>query len=184
MLIPYPAKRKREMAHYSKIHYGKAEWRLRQVKTIVEHVSATRSLQVDYNTFAHDVPDAEYHVLPADCAHFVIGRDGTIYQFVPLSIRCRHVVGLNYISAGIEHLGINDADVLSDKPEMRASFRLTRWLRCRLNVPVKYVIGHNESLSSPFYRELVPSFRGQTHGDWIPRHMDYYRRQLRALGGC
>jgi hypothetical protein len=184
MLIPYPPKRKREMAHYSKIHYGKAEWRLLQVKTIVEHVSATRSLQADYNTFANDVPDSEFHVLPADCAHFVIGRDGTIYQFVPLAIRCRHVVGLNYLSIGIEHLGIDDADVLSDKPEMRASFRLSRWLRCRFKVPIKYVIGHNESLSSPFYRELVPSFRGQTHGDWIHPHMNYYRHQLRALGGC
>jgi N-acetylmuramoyl-L-alanine amidase len=182
--IPYPAKRKREMARYSKIHYGKAEWRLRQVKTIVEHVTAGGSFESAYNTFAHDVPDGEFHSLPADCAHFVIDRDGTIYRLVPLSIRCRHVVGLNYISIGIEHVGFNDADVLSDKREMHSSFLLTRWLRCRFGVPIKYVIGHNESLSSPFYRELVPSWRGQTHGDWVPHHMHYYRSHLREIGGC
>jgi N-acetylmuramoyl-L-alanine amidase len=182
--IPYGPKRKREMARYSKRHYGKAEWRLLEVKTIVEHVTASRSFSSAYNTFANDAPDVEFHELPGVCAHYIIDRDGTIYHVVPLTIRCRHVVGLNYISVGIEHVGIDDADVLGDKREMHSSFQLTRWLRCRFGVPIKYVIGHNESLSSPFYRELVPAFKGQTHGDWRHAHMQWYRRNLRALGGC
>ena len=32
--------------------------------------------------FAADVPDAELHELPGTCAHFVVDRDGTIYQLV------------------------------------------------------------------------------------------------------
>ncbi len=43
------------------------------------------------------------------------------------------------------------------------------------------VIGHNESLSSPFHRERVQRFRGQTHGDFRPATMRRYRRALRRL---
>jgi N-acetylmuramoyl-L-alanine amidase len=94
------------------------------------------------------------------------------------------VVGLNYISVGIEHVGYTERDVLSRPKQLRASLRLTRWLRCRFHLGVRRVIGHAESLSSPYYRELVPSFRGRTHGDWRHRYMERYRRQLRRLGGC
>jgi len=46
------------------------------------------------------------------------------------------------------------------------------------------VIGHNESLSSPFYKELDPRFKGKTHGDFNRVSMERYRGELRRLGGC
>ncbi|HKG04155.1 MAG TPA: hypothetical protein VKB03_13310 [Conexibacter sp.] len=46
------------------------------------------------------------------------------------------------------------------------------------------MIGHAESLSSPFHRERVASLRTQTHGDWQPAAMGRYRALLRARGGC
>jgi N-acetylmuramoyl-L-alanine amidase len=46
------------------------------------------------------------------------------------------------------------------------------------------VIGHAESLSSPYHHELVPSLRRQTHGDWRHASMRVYRRKLRHLGAC
>jgi N-acetylmuramoyl-L-alanine amidase len=46
------------------------------------------------------------------------------------------------------------------------------------------VIGHNESLSSPYHLELVPSLKHQTHGDWKHADMQVYRHKLRALGPC
>ena len=36
----------------------------------------------------------------------------------------------------------------------------------RFHIGRKNVIGHAESLSSPFHHELVPALRTQTHGDW------------------
>ena len=39
--------------------------------------------------------------------------------------------------------------------QLRASLRLTRWLRCRSGIKVRDVIGHNESLTSPYHREHV-----------------------------
>ena len=65
---------------------------------IVEHFTATSSFSSAYNTFAADVPDAELHQLPGTCAHFIIDRDGTIYQLVPLDVMCRHTVGLNWVA--------------------------------------------------------------------------------------
>jgi hypothetical protein len=71
--------------------------------------------------------------------------------------------------------------VLNDPRQLRASLRLTRWLRCRFGVAVRNVIGHNESLSSPYHRELVAAVRHQTHGDWVRASMRRYRARLRGL---
>lgn len=184
MLIPYGVRRKHEMAAYSERHYGQREWRLRHVGLIVEHLSVTPDVQSVYNTFATDSPDPEFGELPNVCSHYVVGRSGRIYRLVPLTIRCRHVVGLNYLSVGIEHVGDTETDVLGNPRQLRASLRLTRWLSCRYNLDASGVIGHNESLSSPFYRELDPRFRGQTHGDWRHPYMRRYRRMLRSFGAC
>jgi hypothetical protein len=43
------------------------------------------------------------------------------------------------------------------------------------------VIGHNESLSSPFHRERVERLRRQTHGDFSRSSMRSYRRALDRL---
>jgi len=178
--IPYGATRRAEMASYAKKHYGIDSWVLRP-RAIVEHVTATDSFASVYRTFARDAPDAELHELPGTCAHFVIDRDGTIYQLVPLNVMCRHTVGLNYAAIGIEHVGTSDAEVLADSAQMRSSLALTVWLMARYAIPLANVIGHNESLSSPLHKELYAPWRCQTHGDW--RHVDMvvYRTKLAAL---
>ncbi len=56
--------------------------------------------------------------------------------------------------------------------------------RCRFRIGVRNVIGHAESLRSPYHRERVPALRRQTHGDWRRSSMRVYRRKLRRLGGC
>jgi N-acetylmuramoyl-L-alanine amidase len=183
-LIPFPPHRRREMSRYSQRHYGKLGWRLRDPHVIVEHIAVTGSLGSLYNTFAPDTPDPELGELPNVCAHFGVGSDGQIDQFVRLHTRCRHTVGLNYTAIGIEHVGFTDSDVLGDPPQLRASLRLTQYLRCRFGIGVRNVIGHNESLSSPYHLELVPSLKHQTHGDWVHADMQVYRGKLRALGPC
>jgi hypothetical protein len=183
-LIPFGPKRKREMADYSERHYGQHEWRLRHPRVIVEHVSQTSSADAVYNTFAPDVPDVELHELPNVCAHFVIGSSGQIYKLVNLRTRCRHTVGLNWTAIGIEHVGYADSDILGNPRQLHASLWLTQYLRCRFHIKLTDVIGHNESLSSPYHHELVPSLRGQTHGDWKHRSMRVYRQRLWRMGPC
>ncbi|HVO55296.1 MAG TPA: peptidoglycan recognition family protein [Solirubrobacterales bacterium] len=182
--IPYGHKRKREMAEYSQRHYGHYQWRLLDPHVIVEHMAEASTAQAVYNTFAPDVPDVELHELPGVCSHFVIGNSGRIFQLVNLHTRCRHTVGLNWTAIGIEHVGYADSDVLDNPGQFRASLRLTQYLRCHFGIPVHDVIGHAESLSSPYHHELVPSLRTQTHGDWKHSSMQVYRRALRRLGPC
>lgn len=178
--IPFPQQRKDEMAAYSQRHYGDASDRLRNPKVIVQHITVNTSLEATYNTFAPDRPDAELGELPGTCAHFVVDRDGTIVQLVPLSLRCRHTVGLNWTAIGVEHVGLSTADVLRNDRQMQASLELSTWLRCRYDIALRDVIGHNESRESPYHRENVARLRTQTHADWTRAEMDLYRRKLRA----
>jgi N-acetylmuramoyl-L-alanine amidase len=176
--IPFDAARKRQMAAYSLRHYGEDTYRLSEPKVIVEHYTETSTAQEAYNTFAPDVPDSEFHELPNTCAHFLVEPSGRIDQFVALTLRCRHTVGLNWTAIGIEHVGLSDRAILDNPAQISASLRLTRWLRCRYAIPLKDVIGHNESLSSPYHHEFVPAFNHQTHSDWNHADMQRYRALL------
>ncbi len=182
--IPYGEKRKREMAAYSERHYGERAWRLRNPKVIVEHMAQTSTAAAVYNTFAPDNPDPELGELPNVCSHFVVSGSGKVFRLVNLRTRCRHTVGLNWTAIGIEHVGFGDGDLLGDRAQLRASLRLTQWLRCRFGIRVHDVIGHAESLTSTYHRERVPSLRNQTHGDMRHDSMREYRRKLRQLGPC
>ena len=175
------------MVAYVRRHYGsfmKPTWRLIDPHVIVIHYTESPDFSSTFNTFAADVPDPELHELPGTCAHFVIDHSGTIHQLVSLGTMCRHTVGLNWTAIGIEHVGYSDAQVLGDHAQIAASLRLVRWLRCRYHIENKNVIGHNESLSSPYHREDVAALRTQTHSDFNHADMQIYRARLRQAGGC
>jgi N-acetylmuramoyl-L-alanine amidase len=70
---------------------------------------------------------------------------------------------------------------MGNSRQLRASLALTRGLRCRYGIGVRNVIGHNESLRSPYHRERVARLRRQTHGDMATPAMRRYRARLRAL---
>jgi beta-N-acetylhexosaminidase len=179
--IPFGAARRAETAAYARRHYGLNSWRLVHPHVIVEHYTASSAFSAAYNTFAGDTPDPELHELPGVCAHFVIDTDGRIYQLVSLGIMCRHTVGLNYTAIGIEHVGTSDAEILGNPRQLGASLRLTLWLMSRYGIHLDNVIGHNESLTSPYHHERVAAWRCQTHGDWTSGDMKVYRGRLAAL---
>jgi N-acetylmuramoyl-L-alanine amidase len=185
--IPFGPERKAQMVAYVRRHYGsfmRPTWRLINPHVIVIHYAESSTFQSTWNRFASDTPDPELHELPNTCAHFVIDRNGKISQLVSLGTMCRHTVGLNWTAIGIENVGYSDAEVMDDRAQMNSNLRLVHWLRCRFNIEIKNVIGHNESLSSPYHREDVVSLRTQTHSDFDHADMQIYRRRLRALGGC
>ena len=99
---------------------------------------------------------------------------------------CRHTVGLNYTAIGIEHVGTRDADVLGNR---RAAARLAAADALAAAAASasrrENVIGHNESLTSPYHHENVARLRRQTHGDMAHASMLRYRASaLRRLGPC
>ncbi|HWT23469.1 MAG TPA: DUF2817 domain-containing protein [Solirubrobacteraceae bacterium] len=178
--IPFGPDRRRQMRAYSRRHYGDDTARLRDPKVIVEHYTASMSFDSAWNTFASNAPDPELHERPGVCAHFLIDTNGTITQLVALRLRCRHTIGLNHVAIGIEHVGVSDAGVMGNRRQLRASLRLTRWLQDELGIATANVIGHAESLSSPYHHELVPALRRRTHGDFAAATMRRYRARLEA----
>jgi N-acetylmuramoyl-L-alanine amidase len=181
--IPFGKDRVDQMRAYAERHYGLHTARLKDPKVIVMHYTASTTYSSAYNTFASNARDAELGELPGVCAHFVIDTDGTIHQLVSLRYMCRHTVGLNYTSIGIEQVGTSAKAILDNGSMMSSSTRLVAWLQGREGITIDNVIGHNESLSSPYHRERIARLRTQTHGDWTRAEMDIYRARLRARTG-
>ena len=75
--------------------------------------------------------------------HFMIERDGTIHQLMPLNIMARHVIGLNYTSIGIENVGgENNVKNLTPK-QLKANISLVKWLKKKVKT-LNYVVAHSE----------------------------------------
>ncbi|HEX6845067.1 MAG TPA: peptidoglycan recognition family protein [Actinomycetota bacterium] len=182
--IPYGAKRRRQMAAYSDRHYGERTWHLTAPEVIVEHYTDGTTYAGAWNTFAAN--GTHNGEKPGTCTHFIVDRDGTIYQLVPLWVRCRHAVGMNHTSIGIEHVGTSDRMVLGNDRQMRASLRLTAWLMARFDVNIGHVEGHRETLESTERLELYPSWQCLVHADFPHAAMKEYRTRLKqrlwALG--
>jgi beta-N-acetylhexosaminidase len=176
--IPYGAERKAQMRRYARRHAGIDSHRLTDPKVIVQHFTASNTFASAFNTFVANAPNLGER--PGVCTHFLIGRDGAIHQLVPLGLMCRHVVGLNHTSIGIEHVGTSDAQVMGNRRQRESSLKLTRWLMDREQIARKDVIGHAESLSSPHHFERVKAWRKLTHEDFGPRTMRRYRALLDA----
>jgi N-acetylmuramoyl-L-alanine amidase len=68
--------------------------------------------------------------------------------------------------------------VMGRRRQLRASLRLTRWLQGRFGILERDVIGHSESLSSPYHRERVRAMRNRTHSDFSAATMRRYRERL------
>lgn len=74
-------------------------------------------------------------------AHYVIDRNGDIYQMVRDSDRANHCRGANQNSIGIEHVG-RKTDVLTDQ-QTRASAALIAWLIEQYHLSAGSVYGHD-----------------------------------------
>jgi hypothetical protein len=182
--IPFGKERKRETAAYSRRHYGQSTWRLRHPHVIVLHFTATSTYGAARNTFASNAPELDE--LPGVCAHFIVGKRGTIHRIVPLRIRCRHTIGLNWTAVGIEMVQEDvgsshqaDEAILHRRPQIRAALRLVRWLQARDAIKTRNVIGHAMANSSPYFKDLE-GWRND-HTDWLRQDVRKFRRRLRRL---
>lgn len=177
--IPFGAQRKRQMAAYSKRHYGEPTWELTDPHVVVEHYTDGPSFSSAWNTFAAN--SRHLGEMPGVCSHFIVDTDGTIYQLVNMGIRCRHAIGMNWTAIGIEMVGTSDGQILRRKPQLRAALELTLWLLAKFGIEIRNVIGHAETLMSPYHHELYPSWRCLTHRDWQHRDMRIFRRKLKRM---
>ena len=145
----------------------------------MQHYTASSTFSSAYNTFAANAPDVEFGERPGVCAHFVVDRDGTIYQLVSLRLICRHTVGLNDRAIGIEHVGNSDAEVIGPP---RAAARLAAAHALAAGAATgsrtRDVIGHAESLTSPYHHERVARMRTARTATSPAPTMRRYRARL------
>jgi N-acetyl-anhydromuramyl-L-alanine amidase AmpD len=149
---------------YILAHYGiKAETIKIVPKLIVLHWTAKSTLRASFNTF--NLPTlAGRQDLPGELnvsAHFLVDRDGTIYQLMPDNWMARHVIGLNSHSIGIENVGgVDDkADLTNQQAESNAY--LVCYLRKKYST-IQYLIGHKDYLDfrrTALWLELDPNYQ-------------------------
>jgi len=73
-------------------------------------------------------------------AHYLVDKNGDIYQMVRDECSAWHAKAMNARSIGIEHVGAA-TDRLTDAQSM-ASAHLVRWLSAEYGIPVANVLGH------------------------------------------
>lgn len=182
--IPYGAERKDQMAGYSRRHYGFRRWRLRSPRVLVLHFTAGSSYEGARSHFSSNQPARGE--LPGVCAHYIVDKDGTIYEVVPTTIRCRHAIGLNYTSIGIEFVqeageGSHWADrqILERTRQIRPGLKLAAWLKQKFDIKMRHVIGHAMANDNAHFKDLE-GWRND-HTDWLWRDVKVFRRRLRRL---
>jgi N-acetyl-anhydromuramyl-L-alanine amidase AmpD len=76
-------------------------------------------------------------------AHFLVDRDGKIYQLMPTNWMARHTIGLNDSAIGIENVGGVDNKEDLTQAQVDANVTLVRYLK-KQYPNIKYLIGHYE----------------------------------------
>ncbi|MGE3536907.1 MAG: N-acetylmuramoyl-L-alanine amidase [Candidatus Tectimicrobiota bacterium] len=145
--IPFGPQRQALTLDYIRQHYDPQATDISITpQMIVLHWSATASLAATLATFTPArLPPGRPALHRAGVlnvsAHFVVDRDGTLYQLMPTTWMARHIIGLNRLALGIENVGGPQAPLTAAQVEANAW--LIRHLVTR-HPTIKYLIGHHE----------------------------------------
>lgn len=134
-------------------------------KMIVLHWTASRSLMGTYATFNKSIlPSSRKALVNASSlnvsSHYLVDRDGSIYQLLPDTVFARHVIGLNYCAIGIENVGSDNYPLT--RAQLFANEKLVRYLTKKYNI--QYLIGHYEHTwfkNTSLWRETNPYYFSQ-----------------------
>lgn len=136
-------------------------------KMIVLHWTAIPTFEKSYNFFYESRLNPKRKDIEDESAlnvssHYMVKRDGEIYQLLPDTLFARHVIGLNHAAIGIENVGTRD-NRLTDA-QLRANIYLVRQLAKKYDI--KYLIGHYEY---PLFEE---------HPLWMERDDGYRTKKI------
>jgi len=182
-LIPFGATRKAQMADYSRHHYHQHTWKLTAPKVVVLHHTDGAAWQSAWWTFADNT--AYNNEKPGVSAHFIVDKDGTIYQCLPLTVRGRHAIGMNWTAIGIEFVQESrsgkdghwmDQQILQRPKQIDAGVRLVRYLRSRFGITKSNVVGHATANSSPYFKDYTGIKNAA--GDWFAPEVRAFRARL------
>ena len=134
--------REKDTLNYAKYAVGTTNFNLRKPNYVVIHHTAQDSVRQTLNTFT--LPRAQVS------AHYVISRDGEIYQMLNDYYRAWHggvgmwgnTTDLNSTSIGIE-LDNNGSDAFTDL-QIQSLLDVLKQLKEKYNIPTRNFIGHSD----------------------------------------
>ncbi len=133
-------------------------------RMIVLHWTVYASLEESYDAFRDPVlpdyrPELEGISGLNVSSHYLVDRDGAIYQLMPDTLMARHVIGLNHCAIGIENVGGTGEYPLT-KAQLKSNIWLVKYLA--KNYPIEYLIGHSEYTQfedHPYWLEKSSEYR-------------------------
>ena len=165
--IVFTDKRKQLTKEYIKKHYGLD---VKDVKiepiAIVLHWTAVMSFKdsfkrLNQETLMSDRKDIAKASNLNVSAHFLVKRNGTIYQLMPDNWMARHTIGINYSSIGIENVGGKDNKKEDlTQAQVIANAKLVQYLKYKYP-KIEFLIGHYE------YEKM------QKTGMWLEKDKNY-----------
>lgn len=186
--IAYGAGRKQQMTDYSRRHYGAkyASYVLANPKVVVLHHTDGADWQSAWSYFNANTAYVINGVKekPGVSAQFIIAKDGTIYQLMPLTYRARHAIGMNHVSFGIEFCQESaghdghwmERQILGRPKQVNAGLRLVRWLQDHYGIKTRDVVGHATANSSPYFLDKTGIKNGA--GDWFSAELKKFKARL------
>jgi N-acetylmuramoyl-L-alanine amidase len=141
-----------EYREYFQQYYRTSDLTLKP-RMITLHYSGTENFARLWHTFVNGgVYDGKKGHLSV---HFVVDKDGSIYELMPLNRKSRGTYGVNHVTISINLIGRNEQELISNNKQLRTSFALVRWLMKRYNIPKEKVLAHTEVAIG---KELVPEY--------------------------
>lgn len=181
----FDAERLQLTVDYARRHYGAATAVLKNPQMIVVHFTTIPTLQKSLDFF---LPARIDHQIRRDIAgggevnvsaHYLVDRDGTLYQLAAEDILCRHIIGFNHSAIGIENVAVNADDLTTAQLEANAAL-ISRIVQRQPTIT--YLLGHHE------YRDrTLPHYQLYREVDVTYRFTDkvdpgaVFMTQLRAL---
>ena len=175
--------RKAQTLAYSKRHYHQSTYTLTNPKAIVLHHTAGSTWQSAWNTFN---ANAAYNgEKPGVSAQFIVHKDGRIFQCMPLNLRARHCIGMNWTSIGIEFVQEGqsgrdghwmDRQILNRDKQIAAGLRLVRYLKARFGIRTTDIVGHATANRSRFFVDKTGARNAA--GDWYAAEVRVFRSRL------
>lgn len=162
-LLPNNTERQVEMRQYLLTHYGDEVPKQLEPKAIVLHWTGVSTAKSTWHTFAGATLSGRASLKKGGAVnvstHFLVDRDGTIFQLLPEDSYARHCIGFNHTAIGIENVGGTPSHPLTTA-QVEANALLIQDLLSRHSIEL--VIGHNEVQdyeSHPLFRETDPTYR-------------------------
>ena len=132
-------------------------------RVIVVHWTASATAKSAWNTFAQPTLSGRTDLTSGGSlnvsAHYLVDRDGTIFELLPPTRIARHCIGLNHLSIGIENVGDGTKYPITEA-QIESNVALIRGLVGEY--PITHLIGHHEHNAMeghPYFQEQNPKYR-------------------------